>query len=187
MFYLLASLAIGIGAGVAAFIWLGPHEGALDSSAAGAPEVRFSDRDYHPNQGIVPDFVSWGISHMCRQFETVYPPPAIAPQAQHSFYQQICKAAVQEGELSAVVEGAAMKAILGANSAEQARARKIHSGPTAPHTLLIFGQRAQYYGQDVWCFLCLSSADAVSGTARVMVMSCTPAYGLVHEQVVGTF
>jgi hypothetical protein len=94
---------------------------------------------------------------------------------------------MKQDEVDVVINSTAEHAIVEANRQQAQAALSAGISHPTPSTLIIYAEKAAYYGQDAWCFLTLSTADQRTGIARVIVQSCTPSYGLVHIQAVGTF
>jgi hypothetical protein len=156
--------------------------------AQGFPVVAFGDVDYHTDNGIVRTFVNWGHDALATRAESIYPPAAISPAVQRALFTTLVATAGRLRELPTVISGSALNAIALANRDELAVIRRAGGSPTGKaSTAIIYAERAQYFGQDVWCFLCLTTADHQHGSVRVLVMSCVPAYGLVHLQRVGSY
>ena len=153
----------------------------------GYPVVAFGDVDYHTDNGIVRSFVNWGHQSMALRAESVYPAAAISASVQRALFLTLVTTASRR-ELPTVISGAALKAIALANKDEITLFRRNGGlGKSKANTAIVYAERAQYFGQDVWCFLCLSTADHQHGDVRVLVMSCVPAYGLVHLQRLGVY
>lgn len=187
-FFLIGALGLGVLLGLPA----GVHNAEVHAEdavalASGSPTVLYTDRDYRATAGVIPEFAQWDHRPICQRFEERFGPSGITLKLQRSFYSQVVRAGMDHNELSSVIENCAMKAILQANAQEALVAKKRLVKQISAATLLVHAERAQYFGQDVWCFLCLSTADQKNGTARVIVIGCAPPYGLIHTQEIGTF
>jgi len=156
-------------------------------TSTNTPVIQVTDQDYHAVEGSVPEFAQWAYGVICTSFEQRFSPAEITPERRKDFYNNVVEAAVNEGELDAVVEGCTLRAINTADTEESVAAQ--HQGRSHEHvaTIIVYGERAEYFGQDAWCFLCLSTADRQHGTARSIVVTCSPNYGLLHTQVVNKF
>ncbi len=188
IFYIAGALALGVLIGLPAGVQNAEvHAEDVVALASDAPTILYSDRDYRATAGMVPEFAKWDHRPICQRFEQRYGTSGITPKLQRTFYSQVVKAGLDHNELSTVIETSAMHALLQANAEEALVARKRKVSHVSAATLLVHAERAQYFGQDVWCFLCLSTADGKNGTARVMVIGCAPPYGLIHMQEIGTF
>lgn len=184
--YLLGALGFGIILGIPQ----GTASGRLAQvqiSTGGfvLPIVKISERDYSASNGTVPKFAQWALGPVCTSFEEHYPPSKINAERQKAFFQRVVAGAVEAGELEPVISGCAMNAIAEANAEEHADPAESASAP--PSTILIYAERAGYFGQDVWCFICLTTKDGQHGAVRVIVTSCSPPFGLIHTERIGSY
>ena len=187
IFYLAGAVVVGIVIGTPPGIQTA-RQTRIEATAGQFPTVILSkgDRDYRTSGNTVAEFAKWGRG-IGSHYEKQYPPSRIDAARQRDFYQRVVDDATEKGELDNVTGACALMAIEKANEQESVTAKKLGMKHPVPSSLLVYAERAQYFGQDSWCFLTLSTSDSQSGTARVMVVSCSPPYGLVHSQLVGAF
>lgn len=184
--YLVGSLLIGILLGIPQGLSYGRQEQTRIAAANEAlPVVDVTENDYRTENSEVPAFSSWGHNAVARVFEDRYPPEKIDRRAQKLFYDRVVGAALNKGEPEPVIRACAEHAISISNST--LHSTYVNAPHTQASTLLIYAEKASYFGQDAWCFLCLTTPDHTEGTARVVVISATPPFGLLHLQDVGTF
>ncbi|HET6385377.1 MAG TPA: hypothetical protein VFJ58_18445 [Armatimonadota bacterium] len=185
--YILLAFAAGILIGIPAGIRSGQIQRVEKRVATnGFPLVDFSGADYSTEHRVVPAFARWAKGPLGANMERLYPPSAVTPAHQKELATRVIERAQQRGELNHVIIGCVIHAINRANAFEVSQARR--SGESHPHstTLIGYAQKAEYFGQGAWCFLCLSSTDQRHATLRVVVMSAVPDFGLIHVEQFNT-
>jgi hypothetical protein len=185
--FALLAMCIGALLGLAADVW-SSRAGGTNEQLAGQrlPVVEFSERDYSAVNGVVPGFGRWAHGAIYTHFSQVYPPDQISLRRQRAFYEHIVSTATEHGEIENVIDAAALRAINEANAEQAVETPSTERKGAVPETLLIYAQKASYYGQDVWCFLAFTTLDHQHTTARVLVVASVPPWGLIHTQIIGT-